>query len=93
MRLDPSDDARRRRSRLGAQAFTLPAFERRVRFLATTKGLSIPTARAMCRLWDRLEREHGAVAPEVFTAALTDELHAGKPWARDAINAVAQRNS
>lgn len=87
MRLDHQDDTRRRRSRLGAQAFTSTEFETRVKYFAVTKKVPLPVARGICSLWDRLEREHGTVDPQVFAAAVLDEADAGKAWARQAATA------
>lgn len=87
MRLNQQDDNRRRRSRLGAQAFISRNFETRVKYFAVTKKVPLPVARGICSLWDRLEREHGVVDSQVFAAAVLDEADAGKAWAHQAATA------
>ncbi|MEU1134769.1 hypothetical protein ABZ383_33770 [Streptomyces sp. NPDC005900] len=93
MLLDHNDDARRRRSRLAEQAFTSRSFETRVKYLATSKGVSLPAARGLCRLWDRLERENGSVDPQALVAAVLDACAAGEPWAGEVADAYRLRSA
>lgn len=70
-------------------SITDPNFERRVRFLASRSGLTLPTARAVMQMKARLDRERPS-GQEAFTAALTQAAEAGEPWAREAL-AQAER--